>query len=132
MRTSHERNQPSGVLHATFEQLHAAGCIQTGADREPNVQLAKDRHERMFNALQVETHGNMCAGCPAHRGGECKAFQQFHSQPQLQRRSRQARIDEAIKPKGTSKYPGMSVAQIAAATGMSKSQVRRLKACDAI
>lgn len=127
MRTSHERNQPSGVLHASFEQLHAAGCIQTGADVEKKVEAAKPRFEPMFNALQVETHGNMCAGCPAYNDGKCAAFKQYHSQPNLQARSRQARIDLHTKPKGTESHPGKSIGQIAKDLGISKSEVRRRK-----
>lgn len=67
------------MLIGSFLNLHAAGCIQTGADVEPNEVKAEVRFGPMFTGLMGATHGDPCNGCPAYHHGKCKAFQQFNT-----------------------------------------------------
>lgn len=64
---------PVGRLLGTFEQLHAAGCIQTGANMG-TINEVEDRFLPLFTVLMIHTQGNMCDGCPAFNNGACKAF----------------------------------------------------------
>ncbi len=74
MFTTARSGGPVGQLVATFEQLHAAGCIQTLADVHEDVKVAKEHGNRMFVALMAVTNDNPCSGCPAYCNGICPAF----------------------------------------------------------
>lgn len=63
-------------LVATFEQLHAAGCVQTGADVYDNVDIAKGTFGPMFDGLNQITQQHPCNGCPiAGKCGAQKAYE---------------------------------------------------------
>lgn len=53
-RTYEQARPPMGRLNGTFDQLHAAGCIQAELEE----------HRQMFSLLQAATMGNICDGCP--------------------------------------------------------------------
>lgn len=74
MFTTARQGAPVGQLVATFEQLHALGCIQTLADVHDDVKAAKEHGNRMFEMLMGVTNMNPCSGCPAYGGGSCAAF----------------------------------------------------------
>lgn len=78
-RNQREVLVPSGKLNGTFEELFAAGCLQTGRDHLEDVEKAKEMHSAMFFGLQSLTGGNICNGCPQFAGGACEAFKKFHS-----------------------------------------------------
>jgi hypothetical protein len=80
--------QLRGQLTATFDQLHAAGCIQTLADIHDDVQKAKEHGGRMFQALMHTTGDNPCSGCPAYGGGTCVAFKRYFVRPFVSRPER--------------------------------------------
>jgi hypothetical protein len=105
-------------LSGTFAQLHAAGCIQTGADVEWCVAVAAEKFAPLLNGLRILTDGRPCDGCPVFRGGECNAYQQY-------------RESAVVMPKAatsySNKYPGKSVRQIATELGVSIGEVRRRK-----
>lgn len=111
-----------GKLSDSFFDLHAAGCIQTGADVHSDPKVASSRHGGMFAAIYGLTHGNPCAGCPAFNGGRCKAYQAHHEDA----RRVPIKVDPKI-PSNSDNYPGMSVKQIAEKLGVSMSEVRRRK-----
>lgn len=67
------------MLTGTFFDLHAAGCIQTGADVQPDPQIANVVFGPMVVALMAATSSDMCIGCPAFKGGKCKAYQKFNT-----------------------------------------------------
>ena len=129
-----------GRLNGTFEELHAAGCIQTGADVHPDLADALKNFGSMFLMLLGLCGNNPCDGCP-NAGAftfkhdrptridevECKAFQAYHSMALSDATTRRTRLEAATSPPGTNMYPGMSVAQIAKELGVSKSEVRRRK-----
>lgn len=62
-------------LSGTFEELHEAGCIQTGADVRPNVDDARSRFGELFRGLMIITKGYPCDGCPI--AGKCEAQKQY-------------------------------------------------------
>lgn len=111
---------PHGTLDGTFEELHAAGCIQTGADSLDDVDMAKVVHGSIFELLRASTNGNICQGCPVMdlRGSKCVAFQKYHStQKRKPREDGKLTNDEA--------YGGWTIAEIAAKLNISKNEVRR-------
>jgi hypothetical protein len=110
-------NQTVARLTGTFAQLHAAGCIQTGADVEWRVGVAEAQFGPMFRLLTYRTDGKPCDGCPAFNSGKCEAYQQYKALP------------PAAAPKADylPEHPGMSVRQIAAKLGVSIGEVRRMK-----
>ena len=67
------------MLTGTFEELFAAGCIQTGADVCDDLEEAKPKFRKLFMALSLVTHGDICNGCPAFKGGSCKAYRTYHT-----------------------------------------------------
>lgn len=69
---------PMVNLRANFEELHAAGCIQTGADSIPDAANARLRFHDLLHGLMFATNGDPCNGCPAYNGGKCAAFQKFN------------------------------------------------------
>lgn len=71
--------RPVGTLTGTFEELHAAGCIQTGADAGYTAAQAKREFGKLFVDLQIATRGNFCDGCPEFRNGSCPAFKKYHT-----------------------------------------------------
>lgn len=114
-----ERETPHvGVLRGSFEELHAAGCIQTGADIHDNVDNARARFSSLFAGLMLMTNRNICDGYPAYKNGACPCFQKYHTQ---------AISNNATRPPGTDQHPGLSVGQIAEKLGISKAEVRRRK-----
>lgn len=120
-------------LDGTFEQLFEAGCIQTGCDTLENIEAADKFFRRYFQGIMTETKSNPCSGCPAFNDGGCEAYQIYHTHAQEQReRIARQKKENATRPPGTEKYPGLSVKQIAQQMGISISQVRRLKAQGAI
>lgn len=124
-----------GKLDGTFEELHAAGCIQTGADAYQDLGDAVRSFGGLLAMLQVATGGNVCDGCPwAEEGNpskveqvKCEAFQKYHSMAVGNRVRKLTSLKSATSPPGTDKYPGLSIAQIAERLGVSKSEVRRRK-----
>lgn len=114
--------EPAGELRADFDQLHAAGCIQTGADVHKDLAVAKEQFARIFELLVRETAGNLCKGCPALDGG-CEAHRRYFKPEVTKERLKK----DATKPPGTKDHPGKSVATIAAELGISKNEVRRRK-----
>lgn len=72
------------MLTGSFEELHAAGCIQTGADHFTEVEPARARFGQMFTALMGVTGGQICDGCPAYLGGTCKAYRQYDTAGRIQ------------------------------------------------
>lgn len=115
--------KPIGRLDADFDTLYAAGCIQTGADTCTKLEQAKRDFSQMFEALSTHTGNNICDGCPALKGGNCKVFKKYHTSCQ------KAVVEDtmATVPKGTRDYPGLTVAEIAKKLGISKNEVRRRK-----
>jgi hypothetical protein len=123
-----DEKKPVGILQATFERLHEAGCIQTLADQEADVIEARRKHGVVFSGLMFITNQNPCDGCPEYKNGTCQAFLKYHTQAARDENDRRVRKLESTAPKGTEKYPGLSVAQIADELHISKSEVRRRKA----
>lgn len=118
------------MLKADFENLYKDGCIQTGAD-DPEISLreAETKFAKMFVLLMKATNNNPCADCPVNMK-KCHAYRQHHSDAKAARRKEATRRKEAknaIQAPGTEKYPGQSVAQIAAQLKISKKEVRRRK-----
>ena len=124
MRYAKEKHVFHGKLTGTFEQLHAAGCIQAGGDYK-SVDEARSKLGRLFSLLIIETSNNPCDGCPAFNDGACKAYKQYHADEIAKQQKAKAEHMAAITPTGTSKYPGMSIKQIAAQLGISKNEVQR-------
>lgn len=62
-----------------FDQLHAAGCIQTGADVHSDARAAFVRFGPLFQGLMLATGKDPCNGCPEYKGGLCAAFKQFNT-----------------------------------------------------
>jgi len=62
-------------LSGTFEELHAVGCIQTGADVRPNVDDARSVFGELFRGLMILTKDHPCNGCPV--AGKCEAQKQY-------------------------------------------------------
>ena len=119
---------PSGQLTGTFEQLFEAGCIQTGADvHQTSLAAAAAGFPLILAAIQTSSGGNACDGCPAYRGGQCKAFQQYHTSAIEARIASKMNLQNSTCALGTKKYPGKSISQIAELLGVSKSEVRRRK-----
>jgi hypothetical protein len=110
----------NGRLKGSFEELHKAGCIQTGEDLP--LEKAKEAVEFLFNQLMLATRLNPCDGCPAFNEGRCRAYLLFHTAQHELKRQRENRIQQATTPPG-----GESVAQIAKRLNISKSEVRRRK-----
>lgn len=111
------------MLRASFEQLHEAGCIQTGADMFDTVEKARPQFEQMFAGLMFATRLDPCTtGCAAFDNGKCLAYVKYHSVPVNERRTRDARVIRA-----TTAPTGESVSQIAKRLGISKNEVRRRK-----
>jgi len=71
------------MLRGTFPELHAAGCIQTGADVEANEVTARLRFGDMLRGLMFTSNGDPCHGCPAYERGQCPAFLQFNDRASL-------------------------------------------------
>jgi hypothetical protein len=72
------------MLNASFDELHTAGCIQTGADVHPtDIVAARHQFLRMFEALSVATVNDPCRGCPAYDHGDCAAFQRFNTRSRV-------------------------------------------------
>ena len=117
------RPAPVGTLGGNFVELRVAGCIHCAG---PELLCSPT-----FNFLMVVTNGNPCNGCPQWQtiGEKCTAYQLYHTEPQTKKLTGKQRIEEATKPgtKNGENYAGMSVAQIAAELGVSKSEVRRRK-----
>lgn len=61
-------------LHASFEELHSAGCIQTGADIE-DVGEARRKFLVSLMGLMSVTKGYPCNGCPEE--GKCEAQHRY-------------------------------------------------------
>lgn len=114
-------------LLGSFDELHAAGCIQTGADIPLTLVDAKIKMEPMYHALQVATGNVICDGCPAYNYGLCKAFRQYYSSQTIRREVGIEVERQATEAPGTAKYPGMSIKAIAAELGISMGEVRRRK-----
>jgi len=99
------------MLMGTFEQLHAARCMQTG-NEDGDQPITSDWVKRLV-ALMVLTNQDPCTtGCPAFKDGRCPAYQQYHT---------------ACVKKTNAIKPVESVAQIAKRLGISKNEVRRRK-----
>lgn len=122
MKRQRRSEKPWGILAANFEQLHEAGCIQTGADLDPDKWNYIEWY-RLWEGLMRVSNNNPCDGCPAWKGGKCCAFLRYHTQPERNRGHKNA----ATIPPGTPKHPGLSVRQIATRLGVSISEVRRRK-----
>lgn len=79
------------------------------------------------------TNRNICDGCPktdraqSLKDIKCECFNKYHTMVKQQKLVSEARVANATTPPGTSKYPGLSIAQIAEKLGVSKSEVRRRK-----
>lgn len=83
------------MLTGNFYDLHAAGCIQTGADVESDQDVALVRFGPMLRVLMIATSNDPCNGCPAYHGGKCPAFKRFNT--------RAAPMPAACEPRGPSK-----------------------------
>lgn len=106
--------KPVGQLLGTFEELHAVGCIQTGADVGDLGQV-RAKFEPLFHALQLMTGHNVCDGCPAFNNGACRAFLKFHT-------SRAAALS---KPMRIQQKLTKSIRQWARELGVSINEVQR-------
>ena len=109
---------PVGQLSGSFEELFAAGCIQTGADTADTLEEAQGSFAGYFAGIMTATSHNPCDGCPVFKGGSCSAYKQFHSEARQAGVQRHAQI-QAV--------PGKTVAQLAKELGISKNEVRRRK-----
>lgn len=88
MRFKKQKNEPpKGILRGSFEQLFNAGCIQVGGDLpELGLDAAESKFSKVFVLLMQETRYNPCNGCPAYKGGSCKAFQRYFERQDEHRR----------------------------------------------
>lgn len=133
-------NDLCGTLDGGFEELHAAGCIQTGADVHSDVHDAMQAVGVRFFALMAHTVRNPCLGCPiANRrlpgksgplSVACTAFQRYHTSAQSVRSHTQASIEEAttVGIKNGSAWKDVPIRKIAKTLGISLSEARRRKA----
>jgi hypothetical protein len=104
-------------LDASFEDLHAAGCIQTGADTQTDLNAARKQFGGMWAGLMRYTAMNPCQGCPAFNNGRCAAFRQYNTGAK-----------STPVPPPDNKHPsGLSMRQIAEKLGISLSEARRRK-----
>ena len=107
---------PQGFLNARYDKAQEAGCLQAEVG------------EVMYGGLMLATRLNPCAGCPVwdSSGPRCQCFQKYHSEAGLEH---DRKLVAAIVPcvKNGAKYEGMSIAEIAAELGVSKSEVKRRK-----
>lgn len=117
---------PDGKLMGSVEALHDAGCIQTLADTHDGKKWAELHADvqvtaaTMFLGLHTMTHQNPCNGCPIDRS-KCQAFKMYHTSVNA------TPLKVAPASDYSTKYPGLTVAQIADKLGVSKSQVRKMK-----
>jgi hypothetical protein len=68
-----------GRLTGSFRELHAMGCIQTGADVHPEADDAIKQFHVLFYGLMEATGDNPCPGCPAFNNGLCAAYKRYHT-----------------------------------------------------
>ena len=64
---------PDGILDATYEQAHEAGCLQA-------EEMSEDFKKRYY-LLHAATGLNLCSGCPVWetKGPQCACFQRYHT-----------------------------------------------------
>lgn len=129
-----------GTLDASFEELHAAGCIQTGSDRYDNAETALVSCGNVFYALMSLTARNPCNGCPVayrripNKSGPlsiaCSAFQKHHTAPQSVRTASQSQIEQATQAgnKNGDQWANVPIRKIAEQLGITLSEARRRKA----
>ena len=124
MRIKTRRADPSGYLEDNFDALHEAGCLQAA-----RIDIFA---YGLYRAIYEATYGNPCAGCPQwqDQGEKCLAFQKYHTASKANNKDKLPdRLEPATKPgnRNGKAWEGMSITQIAARLGVSKSEVRRLK-----
>jgi hypothetical protein len=66
------------MLRGSFTELHAAGCIQTGADIHEHEVNARLHFGDLFASLMIATSLDPCNGCPAYKRGQCGAFLRYN------------------------------------------------------
>lgn len=126
MSTTSRGFRPFGLLVGTFDELRAAGCIQTGCDTDAD-KYDEASWRLLFDALMTETRRNPCDGCPVWHKGQCKAYVQFNTRMIRAATEARERLAGATEAPGTAQFPSLSVKQIADKLNISKSEVRRRK-----
>ena len=81
---------PVGVLMGSFEELHAAGCIQTCCDIEADLLTAQILYESRLMAMRA-IQPNLCNGCPVF-SRECRAYQLYHTEPKEAQQEKADRV----------------------------------------
>lgn len=128
-----------GTLDGSFEELYAAGCIQTQCELHNNAEQALLACGSVFYSLMALTQRNPCNGCPIasrripNKSGPlsiaCSAFQAYHSGPRSVRASSQSEIEQATLANGKNgdKWGNVPIRAIAKQLNISLSEARRRK-----